>query len=265
MRKLLTGAIYGLGGLFGLVAFLYPLLSLALLPLEAGDASAGSQPSQADASLLTGLLIFTCLTALLIEIQGQAVNAKVVAALGVLVAVASVLRFLETAIPGPGGFSPIFVPIILSGFVYGARFGFLMGTMTLLVSALLTGGVGPWLPYQMFAAGWIGMSAGWLPRPKSRRIELAMLATFAFMWGLLFGFMLNLYFWPFLAADAATSWGPGSGLGTAIAQYATFYLATSFVWDMARGLGNAVLILALGIPVVRALDRFRDRLQFELA
>lgn len=265
MRKALTLLIYVLSGLLGLVAFTYPLLlpeiqRIAPLALaQSGELPATNTP------LLTAALMILCLGVLLVEVNGQAVNAKVVATLGILVAVASILRFLEAAIPGPGGFSPIFVPIILAGYVFGARFGFLMGTMTLLASALLTGGVGPWLPFQMFAAGWLGMSAGWLPRPSKKGLELAMLASFAFLWGLLFGAILNLYFWPFVAGDVASSWEPGASLGDALVRYGTFYLATSFLWDLLRGAGNVVLILALGLPIARALERFRDRFQFEVA
>jgi len=201
---------------------------------------------------------------LLIEMQGNAVNARVVATLGLLVAATSVLRFLETAIPGPGGFSPIFVPIILAGYVYGARFGFLMGALTLLASAVITGGVGPWLPYQVFAAGWVGLTAGWLPHLQSKRQELALLTMFSFGWGLLFGAILNLYYWPFLATAASDAVQPQSGIWQALARYGAFYLTTSFAWDLARALGNALLVLAIGLPVLRALRRFRDRMQFEV-
>ena len=116
--------------------------------------------------LLSVVLVSLCLAVLLVELQGQAAGAKTVAALGILVATAATLRFIEVAIPGPGGFSPIFAPIILGGYVFGPRFGFLLGAMTLLVSGLITAGVGPWLPYQMFTAGWVGLSAGWLPHLK---------------------------------------------------------------------------------------------------
>lgn len=260
-QRLLTVTIYALSALLGLAAFLYPFL----LP-ELAEPTTLTQVTRAtgEAPLLTVLLLLLSVAVLLLEVQGQAISAKVVASLGVLVAVAAVLRFVEVAIPGPGGFSPIFVPIILVGYVFGARLGFLMGTLTLLVSALITGGVGPWLPYQMFAAGWTGLTAGWLPRPQKPRLILAVLAVWGVVWGVAYGVILNLYFWPFLATDAAAAWQPGSSLLDGLRAYGTFYVATSLVWDLARAAGNVLLLVVLGLPTVRALVRFRDRFYFEV-
>ena len=42
-----------------------------------------------------------------------------------------------------------------------------MGALTLFTSAIITGGVGPWLPGQMFVAGWVGMSVRLLARPRA--------------------------------------------------------------------------------------------------
>lgn len=257
MSRALSAAIYALSALIGVAAFAYPFL-LASLP---GTSEAGTRA----APLLTTALLALCLLALLIEVQGEAVSAKVVAALGMLVALASVLRFVETAIPGPGGFSPIFVPIILAGYVFGSRFGFLMGAMTLLVSALLTGGVGPWLPYQMFVSAWVGFSAGWLPHPAQPRLEVLLLSSFGAFWGLLYGVLTNLYFWPFFAGETALRYQPGGGLQAALSHYAAFYLATSLLWDLLRAAGTALLLLAVARPTVRALARFRDRFGFTLA
>jgi energy-coupling factor transport system substrate-specific component len=224
----------------------------------------GTTAHAADAGIMTVTLIFLCLLALLFELQGQAVSAKMVAALGVMVALAAALRFLETGIPGPGGFSPIFVPILLAGYVFGARFGYLMGVMTLLVSALFTGGVGPWLPYQMFVSGWLGALAGVLPHPIRPERELALLILLGVFSGLIYGVVINLYFWPFLVGPAAQSWSPGSGVREAALRFGAFYLATSFLWDLFRVGGNVLLMLVLGLPAVRALTRFRVRLQFEV-
>jgi energy-coupling factor transport system substrate-specific component len=258
LRRPLSATIYALSALVGLVALVYPLF----VSVMGGPERAVT--SQAQTPLLAMMLLLLGLGALLIEMQGRAVNARMVATLGLMVAATSVLRFLETAIPGPGGFSPVFVPIILAGYVYGPRFGFLMGALSLLASAVITGGVGPWLPYQVFAAGWVGLSAGWLPHLPGRRQELVLLTLFAFGWGLLFGAILNLYYWPYLADSLGGSQGLEAGVWSGLARYGAFYLSTSLAWDLVRAVGNALLVLAVGLPVLRALRRFRDRMQFEV-
>ncbi len=259
-QRLLTAGIYVLSGLIGIAAFIYPFL---LANLQAVESEAYSDRS-ANTPLLTVLLVVICLGVLLLEVQGQSVSAKIIAALGVMVAATATLRFLEVAIPGPGGFSPIFVPIILAGYVFGARFGFLMGTLTILVSALLTGGIGPWLPYQMFVAGWIGLTSGWLPHPHKKRLELLTLVGVGAGWGILYGMIMNIYFWPFMGGVGGAGYEPGSSSAATIGRYMLFYLTTSLVWDIARVGGNALLMIFLGLPVVRALTRFRDKFQFQV-
>jgi energy-coupling factor transport system substrate-specific component len=259
-QNILTASIYLLAGVVGVAVFTYPFF-INDSTMVGGEAL---QLRSNLAPLLTMLLLLISLTVLFLEAQGQAVNAKIIASLGVLVAATSTLRFLEVAIPGPGGFSPMFVPILLSGYVFGARFGFLMGTMTMLVSALLTGGIGPWLPYQMFAAGWIGLTAGWLPHFSNLRREVALLVLFGFLWGVLYGVILNLYFWPFVSGDDVSGWTQGIGAADALERYIAFYLTTSFVWDLARAFGNGLLIAILAIPIIRVFGRFRDKFQFEV-
>ena len=258
-RNPFAAVLYIVGALIGVLAFVYPFLQPVLARTTTTEEAT---LAPAVTPLLTTVLLAVCLMALLVEMQGARASAKVVAALGMLVAATSVLRFVETAIPGPGGFTPIFVPIILAGYVFGARFGFLMGALTLLVSALITGGVGPWLPYQMFVASWVGFTAGMLPQIGRPRLELLALAVFAGLWGFLFGFITNLYFWPFFAGELNMTWQPGEGLETAVTRYLAFYVATSLAWDLMRAGGNVALILLLGLPAVRALRRFRDRFQF---
>ncbi len=263
MQRALRDLIYVLSAATGVLAFIYPFF------LDARATGSIGVAHGQDAALVTTALVGLSLIALLMELHGRAISAKVVAMLGVLVAITSVLRFVEVAVPMPGGFSPIFAPIILAGYVFGSRFGFLMGAFTLLVSALITGGVGPWLPYQMFTAGWIGLTAGWLRKiPGATRFQsvshLAVLSAFGFVWGLLYGAIINIYFWPFAVGPAEQSWSPGIGLGETLARYLAFYVVTSLGWDVVRGVGNVALILLLGAPTVRALTRFQRRFHFEV-
>jgi energy-coupling factor transport system substrate-specific component len=278
VRRLISGAIYLLSGALGVLAFTYPFFRATTATAHQGIAH-----SQ-DAPLVTAALVGLSVVALLVELQGRSLSAKTVAMLGVLVAITSVLRFLEIALPMPGGFSPIFAPIIIAGYVFGGRFGFLMGTFTLLASALITGGVGPWLPYQMFTAGWAGLTAGWLqhlmlhasrftictPRNTQSktqhrtRLDVLILCIFGFIWGLLYGAIINVYFWPFAGGPADQTWAPGVRLGETLARYGAFYVVTSLTWDLARAVGNVALILVLGAPMVKALERFRRRFNFEV-
>ncbi|MDQ4077428.1 MAG: ECF transporter S component [Chloroflexota bacterium] len=262
----LTFAIYGLTTIIGLLAFLYPFI----VPVTWGSASSQTVHA-ADAPFLLSLLVGVCFVVLLLEVQGQAVSAKLVALLGVLIAINSLLRFLDVAIPVPGGLSPIFFLIILTGYVYGGRFGFLMGALTLLVSALLSGGVGPWLPYQMLTAGWIGLTAP-LCRPfvqgiraENQWVEVGVLAAFGAGWGLLYGIIMNIWFWPFVTGPAALYWEPGVGLAEVVQRYAAFYIATSLIWDLVRSSGNVLLMLLFGLPTLRILHRFRRRFDFTVA
>jgi len=262
VRRVLSGLIYVLGGLVGLLAFAYPFLSQA-----SADGSLGLARGQG-AALVTAVLVGLSIVALMIETQGEALGAKTVAMLGVLVAAGSVLRFLEVAFPLPGGFSPVFVPILLGGYVFGARFGFLLGVFTLLTSALVTGGVGPWLPYQMIAAGWIGLAVGWLPHigtngRAGRAIEVVVLALFGALSGLAYGAIVNLYFWPYVTGAGGAAWSADLGVAEAVRRYASFYVLTSLAWDLIRAAGNGALLAFLGGPTLRALDRFRRRFHFK--
>lgn len=260
--RLLSYTIYGVTTLLGVVAFLYPFW---MPPLQA---STGGLARADDAPLLLTVLVGLAFVVLLLEVQSQSISAKTMALLGVLVAINATLRFVEVAIPGPGGFSPIFFLIVLTGYVYGGRFGFLMGVLTLIVSSLLTGTVGPWLPYQMLTAGWVGLSAP-LCRPLVRAVngqgrwpEVAILALFGGLWGMLYGAIINIWFWPFVNGAQEQYWTPGIGLRETLRRYGLFYLATSFVWDAMRLVGNSALIIAFALPTLRILRRFRARFDF---
>jgi energy-coupling factor transport system substrate-specific component len=269
--SLLSIAIYLASLGTGLLALLYPFFLPALAGAGSGGMRSGETP------FLMTLLLGLCLLVLLFEVQGyggRQTSAAVIALLGVLVAINSALRFIETAVPGPGGFSPLFFLIIAGGYVFGGRFGFLLGALSMLVSALVTGGVGPWLPNQMFTAGWVGMSAALLRyiiprhsivRGDARRLRqvVLLLAAFGFLWGFLYGALMNLWEWPFIAGPQAQSWQPGEGVWSAIQHYAVFYLATSLVWDTVAALGNTVLLLVFGAPALRALRRFQLRFSFQ--
>jgi energy-coupling factor transport system substrate-specific component len=157
----------------------------------------------------------------------------------------------------------MFFLLVVAGRVLGRGVGFVLGALAILVGAFLTGGVGPWAPFQMIAAGWVGFGAGCLPR-ASGRTERVMLAVYGLLAGLLFGLLMNLWFWPFVTAGTpiGISFVPGDPVADNLSRYAAFYLATSLGWDLPRGVLTAVLLVVAGRPVLASLRRGTRRASF---
>ena len=134
-------------------------------------------------------------------------DTKAIAMLGVLSAIGAALRPMGA---GTAGIETVFFLLVLGGRVYGPGFGFVLGSTTLFASAILTGGIGPWLPFQMLAASWVGLGAGLLPPARGRR-EIALLAVYGAVSAFLYGMLLNLWFWPFTTgADTQLSYVAGA-------------------------------------------------------
>lgn len=236
----------------GAVAFLYPFV----LP-RAAAAEAAAHASDAP-------YLFSAFGALLIamavaEVRAGSSDVRRIALLGVLAGVNAVLR-----LPGSlGGASLMFALPIMCGAVFGARAGFLLGASSMAASAVITGGVGPWVPFQMWAMGWVG-AGGAVVRPLVTRTPRAWvvvaLAAYGWLAGYVFGALVDLWFWPFQQGSGPLAWRPGAGVAEGIARFWRFYVATSLAWDAARALGNAVLLVALGAPVLRLLERSRRRI-----
>jgi energy-coupling factor transport system substrate-specific component len=260
MGRVLNAAILVLVTLIGIAAFLYPFFQ----PRVQLGTAPGAAAHGRDALLMFIALIALSLGAVMGNMVGSngGLNAKMVAALGVLTAVNAVLR----AVPGPVGFSAMFALPILTGYCYGGTFGYLLGTLSMAVSALLGAGVGPWLPYQMFTIGWVGLSSAWLPRMRRPKVEVAVLAVWGLLWGVGFGFVMNVWFWPFVydPSQGDMYWQPGVGPLEAFKRYLAFYAVTSSWWDAGRAAGNALVIALFGVPVLRLLRRFGQRFTFEV-
>jgi energy-coupling factor transport system substrate-specific component len=255
----LNAAILILSSAIGIAAFLYPFLQ----PQEEAAALQGGAAHTQDAALIFTVLIALCLGAVLSSLLGSGLNAKMVAALGVLTATNAVLR----AVPGPVGFSAMQALPIVAGYCYGPLFGYLLGALSVGVSALLGAGVGPWLPYQMLAIGWVGLTSAWLPDLHRRpRLEVLVLAAWGIVWGMAFGFVMNLWFWPFVydPTQAGVYWEPGMGALQTLRRYLAFYSLTSAWWDVGRAAGNVALIGLFGRPVLRLFRRFGRRFAFEV-
>lgn len=233
----------------GLFAFLWPFADPSLL-----------RSHSSDAPWIFVALLPLCLAVVFAELSDGGLDAKAVAILGILAGVDAALRPLSG---GGTGFTFFFLLIICGGRVFGPGFGFCLGALSFFASGLLSAGVGPWLPFQMVAAGWMGAGAALLPRVRGR-LELAMLAAYGGAAALVYGALLNLSFWPFARSyPHQIAFLPDASLTTNLLHWWRFDLTTSLGFDVPAATGNALLLLFLARPVLIALRRVHRRAAFD--
>lgn len=252
---LLDLVVFSLGLASLLISFIFPRVE-------------GLSFTSANYPIVISLIILLSLLIIFYDTQSSTLDTKLIPFLGVLIAINAGIRFLENAIPGPAGFSPTFFLIILTGYFFGSRMGFLMGSMTMLVSAFLTGGVGPWLPGQMITAGWVGQTSALLAKPieslrfNDKFIEVVLIALVGAIWGMLYGVIMNLWFWPYIGAPSGQSWLQGAGFIQNFQRYLIYYMTTSLFWDISRSIGNVLVILGFTKPVLKIFTRFKERFSY---
>ena len=246
-----SGAVLAVASAAGLMMLCWPLL------LRVPDGA------RADPPFVFVALLPVVLAVVLAELNEGGLDPRVLAVLGVLTAVNAILRGIS---PGTAGVELTFFLLILAGRVFGAGFGFVLGCTSLFASALMTAGVGPWLPYQMLCAAWVGMGAGLLPRRATGRAEIAMLAAYGVAAAYLFGLFMNLSGWPFLAGvevaghAGSLSYVAGAPVLDNLHRFLVYTLLTSTgSWDTVRAVTNAVSIVVLGPAVLTTLRRAARR------
>jgi energy-coupling factor transport system substrate-specific component len=254
--RLRSAVVLVLASLIGLMMLAWPLL-LKADPTERVDPP----------FLFLGLLP-VILAVVLAEISEGGMDARVLAILGVLSAVNAVLRGVSA---GTAGLELVFFLLILGGRVFGPGFGFVLGCSSLFASALMTAGVGPWLPFQMLVAGWVGMFAGLLPRRVSGRWEVVMLVAYGVLAAYAYGLLMNLWGWPFILGvqvpgqdSTDLSYVPGAPLLENLHRFVVYTLLTSTGgWDTGRAITNALAIALLGPAVLTTLRRAARRARVE--
>ncbi|MBS5253624.1 MAG: ECF transporter S component [Cutibacterium granulosum] len=205
------------------------------------------------APLLFAVILPVALVVVVSQMSADGIDVKALAMLGVLTACGAGLRPLGA---GTAGIEMVFFTIMLGGRVFGPAFGFVLGTTTLFTSAIITAGFGPWLPYQMLAAAFVGMGAGLLPRRLRSWSETLVLAVYGALASFLYGWLMDFAFWPFnLGMDSQLSFNPAASIGTNLWHFVLFNAATSMGWNLGRAVTNVILVVLAGQAVMQVLRR----------
>ncbi|SIT67972.1 ATP-binding cassette domain-containing protein [Microbacterium sp. RU33B] len=224
-------------------AFLWPLVASAL-PTQAQ----GAVPYVALA--LAPLAVLVALSLL----DGTVRSAHSLALLGTLAAIGAAIRIVGT---GVGGVEALFILLILAGRAFGPRFGLLLGALSIAISAVVAGGIGPWTPFQMFACGWVAAGAGLLPRRVRGWAEIGMLCLYDVLASYAFGLIMNMWFWPFaVGTGTGISYVPGAPVAENLGSFLIYSLVTSTAtWDTLRAVTTVIGLVVVGRPILRALRR----------
>lgn len=227
--------------LAALASFGWPLLVPANAALESGYLA------------IIAIFAMTFAAVWLFDRSTLAVN--YLAVLGSLAALGAATRI---ATPGVAGFELVFLIVILGGAALGPSFGFQLGALTIVLSSLFFGGIGPWTPFQLFAVGWVGLFAGLVGKLRlTQGRKLVVLAGYAVLASYLFGLIMNLWFWPFsVGLDSSITYSPSAGFAQNVSNFLLYTLTTSTLgWDSVRAVVLAIGILTLGKPALAVLAR----------
>jgi energy-coupling factor transport system substrate-specific component len=193
--------------------------------------------------LLSMEIVIIAIILLYCGFEKSLVSSKEIAIIAVLATVAAVGRVSFAALPSV---QPTTFLVIISGYVFGPRCGFMVGSTAALISNCFLG-QGPWTPWQMFVWGMAGSSAG-LFRNLSPGAGRRWMLAFQVFWGYAFGAIINLWSWA--AFIKPLSWH------SFLATY-----AASFWPDTFHAVGNAVFYLVFGAGAVKALQRVKHKLE----
>ncbi|MEG0505297.1 MAG: DUF6580 family putative transport protein [Raoultibacter sp.] len=159
----------------------------------------------------------------------------------VLGALGAAGRILFAPVPS---FKPVSAICIIAGVVFGKRTGFMVGALAALVSNFFFG-QGPWTPWQMYAWGLVGYTAGVLAEHGLFKRPV-ILYGFGFLSGVLYGFLLNSWYivgflHPITVPGALLAYGAG------------------LPFDCIHGASTVVFLLILYAPWQRKLERIKSK------
>ena len=173
--------------------------------------------------------------------EGRKPKAREIMVISVLAAIGVAGRAAFFMVPS---FKPVAAIVILTGISFGGEAGFLVGSLTMLISNMFMG-QGPWTPWQMFAFGMIGFLAGILYQKgilKARKFDLCIYGFLSVF--LIYGGIMN-------PASILMSYGYITK-----SSLIAYYISGAPV-DLVHAASTVIFLWLLSRPLLEKLERIK--------
>ena len=168
-------------------------------------------------------------------------GAREVVVIAVMTAFSVIGRLIFSPIPG---FKPVTAITIIAGIALGAESGFMVGSLTAIVSNIFFG-QGPWTPFQMFVWGIIGFLSG-LCFYKKQTSNRFILAVIGLVGGMAYSLLMDI-------------WTTVSMEGTFNVSRYLFYISSSCPFMAIYEVSNVVFLFVLAKPFLEKLNRIKTK------
>ncbi|NLG32631.1 MAG: ECF transporter S component [Syntrophomonadaceae bacterium] len=190
-------------------------------------------------ALLSTLIVLMGILTFFWHFEKKQVNSKTIALIATMSSLAAVSRIAFGAI---ASLQPATFIVMITGYVFGAQIGFMVGAIAALVSNFFLG-QGPWTPWQMFCWGMCGVFASILSI-KQEEFRLASFTALAGLCGFFYGWVINIWHWAAFMYPLNAK--------TFLAVY-----ASSIVFDGIHAAGNIVFSVLFAGTFYQILRRFK--------
>ena len=173
--------------------------------------------------------------------EGRKPKAREIMVISVLAAIGVAGRAAFFMVPS---FKPVAAIVILTGISFGGEAGFLVGSLTMLISNMFMG-QGPWTPWQMLAFGMIGFLAGILYQKgilKARKFDLCIYGFLSVF--LIYGGIMN-------PASILMSYGYITK-----SSLIAYYISGAPV-DLVHAASTVIFLWLLSRPLLEKLERIK--------
>jgi energy-coupling factor transport system substrate-specific component len=109
----------------------------------------------------------------------------------------------------------------------------------------------------MVGAAFVGLGAGLLPRTRpGSRAEIGWLCAYGAVASFVYGYLLDLAFWPFVfGTGSQAGFDPAAGALANLNTFVVVNTVTSLGWNLGRAVTTVVLVAALGPGLLHVLRR----------